>query len=261
MSDDGDDIDDWSFEEDYIDDGPDGADAGPDPDATPDADPQPGLLTRTADGIGRGVGMLIFGTLGGVGRVGHTATKAGFATVDSLLPFSGRMYQSLAEWSVSRLYQQSGGDAIGLIVNDDLSLDLEVAKLCETEVDNDGVKAGGWRTRSRERSWAETAQGRDIARLGKAPIVFLPEPSTRRVAPIERATPSPTGGMMRGCAMSSMGSLRTRSSTSPSPSASVSTPLSTRTGRRVTPNASMSSNDSASRLAGWARMSAMSSRR
>jgi hypothetical protein len=186
MSDDNsDDIDDWSFEEDYIDDDPDGVDADPEPDATPDADPQPGLLTRTADGIGRGVGMLIFGTLGGIGRVGHTTMKAGFATVDSLLPFSGRMYQSLAEWSVSRLYQQSGGDAVGLIVNDDLSLDLEVAKLCETEVDNDGVKAGGWRTRSRERSWAETAQGRDIARLGKAPIVVLPEPSTRRVAPIE----------------------------------------------------------------------------
>lgn len=158
---------------------------GTDTDNDPDHDTSSSTLTRVADGLGRGAGMALFGTAGAIGRVGHSGLKAGFATVDSLLPFSGALYQSLATWSVSRLYQQSSGDAVACVVTEDLSLEFEPAKLCENEVETDGVKMGGWRTRSRDRAWKETAGGRDIARLGKAPVVFLPEPSTRRVAPIE----------------------------------------------------------------------------
>jgi hypothetical protein len=98
-----------------------------------------------------------------------------------------RPYSRLATWSLNRMYKNTDGDAVGAVINEDLSIDFEPTQLQEADVDTEAgeVTEPGWTTNRRETTWRETAQGRDIARVGQTPLVFLPETSTRRVAPLE----------------------------------------------------------------------------
>lgn len=140
---------------------------------------------KVGDALGKAGGMALFIPAGIAGRAVHATLKHGTQTLEPILPFIGRTYQKLGVWSIERMHAQSSGDAVAARLGEDLSLSFEPAKLKDAEVDDDGAEQSGWHLKSTDRVWDETMGGRDIARLGKAPLIFLPDDSTRRVSPVE----------------------------------------------------------------------------
>lgn len=151
-----------------------------------DREPSQNAATKLADGLAKVGTYSVMIPVAVCGRVGHTSAKTAAQTVD-WLPFMDRPYSRLASWSLNRMYKSTDGDAIGAVINEDLSINFEPTQLQEADVDTEAgeVTEPGWTTNRRETTWRETAQGRDIARVGQTPLVFLPETSTRRVAPLE----------------------------------------------------------------------------
>jgi hypothetical protein len=139
--------------------------------------------------IGDRIGLLgawmLVGMIGIPLRALHAGVKNASEVFEVIVPFKSRLYRSLARWAVERMHKSAGGDAVAARLGEDMSLSLEPAKLKDADVDEDGVEQPGWHVKSDDRVWDETMGGRDIARLGKAPVVFLPDDSTRRVSPIE----------------------------------------------------------------------------
>jgi len=153
------------------------------------------IMTNDANEI-RGVGVVsealavvgayaLFAPIAVIGAATTKTSKIGAEILGTLLPSSDAAWRRVAIWSLNQMHKNSGGDAVGLVINEDMSLDIQPAKLKRGTLDDDDVEEPGWHLRDRDRVWAETADGRDLARAGKAPVAFLPASSTRRVSPIE----------------------------------------------------------------------------
>lgn len=155
-------------------------------DVVDERDPSQHTGTKLADGLAKLGTYTVMIPVAFTGRVVHTSAKTAAQTVD-WLPFMDRPYSRLATWSLNRMYKNTDGDAVGAVINEDLSIEFEPTQLQEADVDTEAgeVTEPGWTTNRRETTWRETAQGRDIARVGQTPLVFLPETSKRRVAPLE----------------------------------------------------------------------------
>jgi len=138
-----------------------------------------------ADQVGLLGAWVLVGAVGVPLRALHAGAKNAAEVFEIIIPFKSRLYRSLTRWAVERMHKTGGGDAVAARIGEDMSLSLEPAKLKDADVDEDGADQAGWHLKSTDRVWDETMGGRDIARLGKAPVVFLPDDSTRRVSAIE----------------------------------------------------------------------------
>jgi len=174
-------LDDELIDEDTLDEATDGDDA--------DADDETDRLGATAAQIGDALGRLgaavLFVPLGIAGRAAHAGTKGGLSFLTLVIPFFGKVHESLAKWALYKYYKKSSGDAIGLIHEPNGQVDLLPVKYKEQSVDEDEVERAGWHALGRERSWHEGADGREVDRIGRTPIVLLDSASTQRATATE----------------------------------------------------------------------------
>jgi len=120
-------------------------------------------------------------------RILQEGSKMSAEIVDAVLPFSDRLYRNLATWSLERMAFSAGTDTVGVEIHDDGSLDFVPVKHSHAEVNADEgeVTQSGWQVKDCDRAYAETSNGTETQRLGKAQAVLLDGGGTRRVAPTE----------------------------------------------------------------------------
>ncbi|RLM53188.1 hypothetical protein DVK02_14965 [Halobellus sp. Atlit-31R] len=149
------------------------------------------LYDRVINGVGKladqaaaDAGVLVFGLIGLLLRAGHEFIKAGTTTALTIIPFASRVWKSLAQFAIYRYHKKAGGDAIGLVHMPSGNVDLEAVKYVAE--DPEEKKSAGWHAKSREKSWDEGADGREVDYLGgKTPIALFDESASQRATPLE----------------------------------------------------------------------------
>lgn len=163
------------------------------PDAAPDTvqqdddadDDTRSVATRIGDGLGLLSAILVFGPLGIAGRALHEGSKVGVSIMTTLLPFFGKVQKSLMLWSLRQYHKKGGGDAVGLVHEPDGSVKPVPVKHKPQSIDEGDAERAGWHALDRDQSWHEGADGREVDRLGKTPIVFLDSASPQRATVTE----------------------------------------------------------------------------
>jgi hypothetical protein len=163
------------------------ADQDPDTVQQDDAadDHAPSVTTRLGDGLGRLSAILVFGPLGIAGRALHEGSKAGVSIITTLMPFAGKAQKALFLWALRQYHKKGGGDAVGLIHEPDGSVEPVPVKHKPQSIEEEDAERAGWHALDRDQSWHEGADGREVDRLGKTPIVFLDSASTQRATVTE----------------------------------------------------------------------------
>jgi hypothetical protein len=135
--------------------------------------------------LGRLSALLVFGLLGIAGRALHEGSKAGVSIITTLLPFAGKAQKALFLWALRQYHKKGGGDAVGFIHEPDGSVEPVPVKHKPQSIEEENTERAGWHALDRDQSWHEGADGREVDRLGKTPIVFLDSASIRRATPTE----------------------------------------------------------------------------
>jgi len=149
--------------------------------------------TTTRDHIGTRIGDAL-GALGGwilmlpvaiLGRAVHEGTKTAATVASRIIPFAEKPWKNLLKFSMYRYYTASGGDAVGLIHEPNGSIEPVPVKHKSQTIDDEDPERAGWHAKGRDQSWHEGADGREVDRLGKAPVVLLDSASTQRATVTE----------------------------------------------------------------------------
>lgn len=146
---------------------------------------EPTIATRLADGLGRLSAVLVFGPLGIAGRALHEGSKAGVSIITTLIPFAGNAQKALFLWALRQYHRKGGGDAVGFIHEPDGSVEPVPVKHKPQSIEEEDAERAGWHALDRDQSWHEGADGREVDRLGKTPVVFLDSASTQRATVTE----------------------------------------------------------------------------
>jgi hypothetical protein len=91
----------------------------------------------------------------------------------------------MTAWSLHKWHKKAGGDAIGLVVEPNGKLEPVPVKFKPQSVEGDDPERSGWHEKGGDRSWHEGADGREVDRLGKTPVVWLDSATTQRATTTE----------------------------------------------------------------------------
>jgi len=139
--------------------------------------------TAAGDGLGTLSGAAIGLPLAIIGRGVHTGTKTALGLL-SVLPISSP-WRGATKWSLRQLHKSAGGDAIGLVHEPNGSVEPVPVKFKQQSVEEGGAERAGWHEFGGDRSWHEGADGREVDRLGKTPVVLLDSASAQRATATE----------------------------------------------------------------------------
>jgi hypothetical protein len=159
---------------------------------TSDGDAQDGDQDSIGDraaAVGDRLGQLgawgVILPIGLAGRTTHSFVKSFAGAATTIMPFMTGPTKGMAKWALQRMHKSAGGDAIGLIHEPDGTIEPVPVKFKSQSVDEDGVERAGWHALDRDRSWHEGADGREVDRIGRTPVVLLDSASTQRATATE----------------------------------------------------------------------------
>jgi len=150
-----------------------------------DTDTANNPATRVGDALGKAGGLIVWAPVAIAGRAGHEMLRVGGTMLFALLPFARRPLDGLAKWALQRKHKKAGGDAIGLVFEPDGGVDLVPVKYKPQTTDDGEVERAGWHAIDREQTWHEGADGREVDRLGRTPVVLLDSASCNRATVTE----------------------------------------------------------------------------
>jgi hypothetical protein len=142
--------------------------------------PRGKLDVWSARGAGRNAGVVVASWITGL-----IAAVGGFVVglLTRLVPYGGRFWKALAVMSVERYHRVAGGDAVGVNLKQSGKVDLEPVAYRPADIEDQ--KRAGWQAAGRDKAWEASADGREVDRLGKAPVVFLDESASQRATAVE----------------------------------------------------------------------------
>jgi hypothetical protein len=135
--------------------------------------------------LGAAAGALAMLPVAIVGRLGKGVAKAGATTVGTVIPFAERPWLRMVKWSLYKYHKAAGGDAVGLVHEQSGVVEPVAVKHKQQKLDEDDPERAGWHAKGRDQSWHEGADGREVDRLGKTPVVLLDSASTQRATVTE----------------------------------------------------------------------------
>jgi len=139
--------------------------------------------TAVGDGLGKVGGWILMLPVAIVGRAVHEGTKTAMG-VATILPLTSP-WASLTKWGIHKLHKSAGGDAVGLVHEPNGTIEPVPVKYKEQDVDEEEAERAGWHEFSGDRSWHEGADGREVDRFGKTPVVLLDSATTQRATTTE----------------------------------------------------------------------------
>lgn len=146
--------------------------------------PDPKEETRDGWDRGRAIGKRIGGKAGAAVAGTIAAVMMAFGgLLMKIIPYGGRFWKGLAVRSIEKYHRRVGGDAVGLLHKPNGHIKLEAVKW--TEGDPEEEKRPGWQASGRDKTWTASADGREVDRLGKAPVVLLDESANHRATVVE----------------------------------------------------------------------------
>lgn len=144
-----------------------------------------GVGTKIGDALGATGGWLIMLPIAILGRTVHEGTKTAASVVGTVMPFAEKPWKNLLKFAFYKYHKAAGGDAVGLIHEPSGSIEPVAVKHKSQTIDEEEAERAGWHAKGRDQSWHEAADGREVDRLGKAPVVLLDSASTQRATVTE----------------------------------------------------------------------------
>jgi hypothetical protein len=164
---------------------PDDVDADDSHDAESAGSRRGRLGTQLGDALGLVAGWLVMFPIAVLGRGIHESAKVGLTVLGTVLPFFGGVWQRMVAWSLQQWHKKAGGDAIGLVVEPNGKIEPTPVKYKAQSVEDEDAERAGWHEKGGSRTWHEGADGREVDRLGKTPVVWLDSASTQRATTTE----------------------------------------------------------------------------
>lgn len=141
--------------------------------------------TALSDGLANlGAWVFVF-PIAVIARTIHEGTKVGLSVFGTVLPFFGAAFKRLTTWGLYKWHSKAGGDAIGLVVEPNGKIEPVPVKYKEQSVEDQEAERAGWHEKGGDRTWHEGADGREVDRLGKTPVVWLDSATTQRATTTE----------------------------------------------------------------------------